>query len=143
MSVVAATETNGNDKKPGMDAGLKFVLWIIGIPVVCGVLLIALLIGGSIWAAVAGPSDEYKAEQFGTACYNEAKAQFKNPESAQLTDNGVTVVGETEDSTSYELFGTGSGMNGFGGYSTVTWECSGDYNNVTEQTYVNATVTNN
>lgn len=141
MSVVAATETS--EKKPGMDAGLKFVLWIIGIPVVCGILLVALLIGGSIYAAVEGPSDEYKAEQFGTACYEDARSQFKNPESAQLTDTGVKVVGAESASTNYRLEGTGSGMNGFGGYSTVTWSCTGYYSEADEEASVQAFVENN
>lgn len=140
MSVVAATETSG--KKPGMDAGMKFVLWIIGIPVVCAVLLVALLIGGSIWSAVAGPSDEYKAEQFGTACYNEARTQFKDPESANLADSGVEVVGAESAATNYRLDGTGSGINGFGGYSTVTWSCTGYFSEADGEAHVTATVTN-
>lgn len=139
MSVVKEPK---NDMQEFDKSGIKAVAWILGIPAAAIALFVIWLIVAFVWSSVAGPSDEYKAEQFGTACYEKAKEQFKNPESAQLTDTGITVVDETEDSTNYKLSGTGSGMNGFGGYSTVTWECEGNFNNVTEQAYVNAYVTN-
>lgn len=82
------------------------------------------------------------AEDFGTACYEEARAQFKDPSSANLTDTGVEVVDSDSEDPQFTLSGSGSGVNGFGGYSTVTWECTGFYSKNRDKAYANATVTN-
>ena len=134
MSVVAATKTE--KAQPNV-----FVRIIRNVGIVLGALVVVGLISGGIqW--MSKPSEEQKAEEFGTACYTDAKAQFKNPESANLTDTGVQVVDSGGEDSNFKLEGTGSGMNGFGGYSTVTWSCAGFYSETRGEAYVHATVTN-
>ena len=134
MSVVAATKTE--KAQPNV-----FVRLIRNVSIVIGALVAVGLIGAGInW--ISKPSEEQKAEEFGTACYEEVRAQFKNPSSANLIDTGVEVVGAESATTNFRLEGTGSGMNGFGGYSTVTWTCTGFYSDSSEKAYANATVTN-
>lgn len=134
MSVVAATKTN----KPQPNV---FVRIIRNVSIVIGALVVVGLISaGFKW--MSAPSDEQKAEKFGTACYEEARAQFKNPDAAILSDTGVTVVDDSGNDTNFKLEGTGSGINGFGGYSTVSWSCVGFYSETSDKAYANATVTN-
>ena len=134
MSVVAATKTE--KAQPNV-----FVRLIRNVSIVIGALVAVGLIGAGInW--MSKPSEEQKAERFGTACYEEARAQFKNPDSANLMDTGVEVVDSSGENVNFKLEGTGSGMNGFGGYSTVTWSCVGFYSETNGEVYATATVTN-
>lgn len=124
----------------------KTAKWIVGmgclVPLACAALLVLLLVGGLIWTSVAGPSEESMAEDFGTACYEDARSQFKDSSSANLTDSGVTALESDGNDPRFEMSGSGSGVNGFGGYSTVTWSCTGFYSKTSDKAYANATVTN-
>lgn len=134
MSVVAATKTE--KAQPNV-----FVRLIRNVSIVIGALVAVGLIGAGInW--MSKPSEEQKAEEFGSACYEEARAQFKNPDAAILSDTGVTVVDDSGNDTNFKLEGTGSGVNGFGGYSTVTWSCVGFYSETSDRAYASATVVN-
>ena len=134
MSVVAATKTE--KAQPNL-----LVRLIRNVGIVIGALAVVALISGGIqW--LSKPSEEQKAERFGTACHEEARAQFKNPDSANLMDTGVEVVDSSGENVNFKLEGTGSGVNGFGGYSTVTWSCVGFYSETSDRAYANATVVN-
>lgn len=124
----------------GSDIAAK---WIVGmgclLPLACAGLLVILLIGGSIWVSIAGPSEESMAEDFGTACYSEVKSQLKDPESASLTDSGVQVI-DSGDNPNFKLSGTGRSRNSFGGMATFSWECTGFYSSHSDEAHASAEV---
>lgn len=134
MSVFSAAKS----EKPPTTVAIRIVRNVS--VVLGGIVVVALISGGIQW--LSKPSEEQKAERFGTACYEEARAQFKNPDSANLVDTGVEVVDSSGENVNFKLEGTGSGMNGFGGYSTVTWSCVGFYSETNDEVYATATVTN-